>query len=136
MLIAKYVFADAQIVNEYRFIPIEMGQLFSINKDNKKYKFQSLDFELELINNSIDIKHINKIIFYNGNSTLQFSKGFLLCGIGAGLTDGIGNTPPKEIIMNIGIYTIPLSIIGFTIGYFVPQKETYVISENEWRFIP
>ena len=39
LLIVGGVSADIQIVNKNRFIPIEEGQLFSINENNKKYKF-------------------------------------------------------------------------------------------------
>ena len=68
LLIVGYLYADVQLVNDSRFILLKEGQLFSINEDNKKYEFQSIDFELELINHTIDIKHINKIIIYKSET--------------------------------------------------------------------
>ena len=136
LLITRITFAGAQLVNDHRFIPLKEGQLFSINEDNKKYKFHHINFELELINNTIDFKHIKQITFYSGNSALALGKSSLICGIVAGLTASRGNTPPKEVITNIGIYVVPMSIIGFSIGYFLPEKKIYIISENDWKFIP
>jgi len=56
-------------------------------------------------------------------------------GIVAGLESSRGNAPPKEVIKNISISSIPLSIIGLGIGYFFPKKEVYIVSEDEWKFI-
>ena len=55
------VLASAQLVNGNSFMIIEPGQIFYINDNNKKYKFYSIDLELELINDSIDMKYIKKL---------------------------------------------------------------------------
>jgi len=46
LLIVGYLFADVQLVNDYRVIIIKDGQKFSINDDSKKYKFESINFDL------------------------------------------------------------------------------------------
>ena len=135
LLIVGYLFADVQLVNDYRVIIIKDGQKFSINDDGKKYKFESIDFDLGLINRTLDIKYIKNINLYKGNSSKEFAKAMFSLGIIAGLESSRGNTPPKEVIKNISIFSIPSSIIGLVIGYFFPKKEVYIISENEWKFI-
>ena len=135
LLIIGYLFADVQLVNDYRVIIIKDGQKFSINDDGKKYKFESIDFDLGLINRTLDIKYIKNINLYKGNSSKEFAKAMFLLGIINGLESSRGNTPPKEVIKNISISSIPLSIIGFGIGYFFPKKEVYIVSEDEWKFI-
>ena len=130
------VVASAQLVNGNSFIIIDPGQIFYINDNKQKYEFYSIDFELELINDSIDMKYIKKITLYNGNSSKKFSKTLFLCGLLAGLNASVGDNYPKEFINNIGIATIPMSTIGFIVGYFFPNKESYQISDNDWRFIP
>ena len=135
LLIVGYLFADVQLVNDYRVIIIKDGQKFSINDDSKKYQFESIDFDLGLINRTLDIKHIKNINLYKGNSSKEFAKAMFLLGIITGLESSRGNTPPKEVIENISILSIPLSIIGLYIGYFFPKKEVYIVSDDEWKFI-
>ena len=62
---------------------------------------------------------------------MRLAKILFICGLGGGLSDSVGNSLPKEIITNVSIYVIPMSLIGFGIGCFFPKKETYLISENE-----
>ena len=64
LIFFEFLFADIQLIKDHRIIIIKDGQKFSINDDKKKYKFESIDFELELINNIFDIKYINKISIY------------------------------------------------------------------------
>ena len=135
LLIVGYLFADVQLVNDYRVITIKDGQKFSINDDNKKYQFESIDFDLGLINRTLDIKHIKNINLYKGNSSKEFAKAMFLLGIITGLESSRGNTPPKEVIENISILSIPLSIIGLGMGYFFPKKEVYIVSDDDWKFI-
>ena len=135
LLIVGYLFADVQLVNDYRVIIIKYGQKFSINDDSKKYKFESIDFDLGLINKTLDIKYIKKINLYIGNSSKEFATAMFLLGIINGLESSRRNTPPKEVIKNISIFSIPSSIIGLGIGYFFPKKEVYIVSEDEWKFI-
>ena len=135
LLIVGYLFADVQLVNDYRVIIIKDGQKFSINDDSKKYKFESIDFDLGLINRTLDIKYIKNINLYKKNSSKEFAKAMFLLGIITGLESSRGNTPPKEVIKNISIFSIPLSIIGLCIGYFFPKKEVYIVSDDEWKFI-
>ncbi len=135
LLIIGYLFADIQLVNDYRVIIIKDGQKFSINDDSKKYQFESIDFDLGLINRTLDIKYIKNINLYKGNSSKEFAKAMFLLGIITGLEGSRGNTPPKEVIKNISILSIPLSIIGLYIGYFFPKKEVYIVSDDEWKFI-
>ena len=135
LLIVGYLFADVQLVNDYRVIIIKDGQKFSINDDSKKYQFESIDFDLGLINRTLDIKYIKNINLYKGNSSKEFAKAMFLLGIITGLESSRGNTPPKEVIKNISIFSIPSSIIGLGIGYFFPKKEVYIVSEDEWKFI-
>ena len=135
LLIVGYLFADVQLVNDYRVIIIKDGQKFSINDDSKKYKFESIDFDLGLINKTLDIKYIKKINLYIGNSSKEFATAMFLLGIINGLESSRGNTPPKEVIKNISILSIPLSIIGLGIGYFFPKKEVYIVSDDEWKII-
>ena len=135
LLIVGYLFADVQLVNDYRVIIIKDGQKFSINDDSKKYQFESIDFELGLINRILDIKYIRNINLYKGNSSKEFAKAMFLLGIIADLESSVVKTPPKEVSKNISIFPIPLSIIGLGIGYFFPKKEEYIVSEDEWKFI-
>ena len=135
LLIVGYLFADVQLVNDYRVIIIKDGQKFSINDDSKKYQFESIDFDLGLINRTLDIKYIKKINLYIGNSSKEFATAMFLLGIINGLESSRGNTPPKEVIKNISIFSIPSSIIGLGIGYFFPKKKVYIVSEDEWKFI-
>ena len=135
LLILGCVFGDVQLVNDYRVIIIKDGQKFSINDDSKKYQFESIDFDLGLINRTLDIKYIKNINLYKGNSSKEFAKAMFLLGIIAGLDISRGNTPPKEVIKNISILSIPLSTIGLCIGYFFPKKEVYIVSDDEWKFI-
>ena len=135
LLIVSYLFADVQLVNDYRVIIVKDGQKFSINDDRKKYKFESIDLDLGLINKTLDIKYIKKINLYVGNSSKEFATAMFLLGIVNGLESSRGNTPPIEVIKNISILSIPSSIIGLCIGYFFPKKKTYIISEDEWKFI-
>ena len=135
LLIVGYLFADVQLVNDYRVIIIKDGQKFSINDDSKKYQFESIDFDLGLINRTLDIKYIKNINLYKGNSSKEFAKAMFLLGIITGLESSRGNTPPKEVIKNISILSIPLSIIGLCIGYFFSKKEVYIVSDDEWKFI-
>ena len=136
LLIVGCLFAEAQLVKEAIFIPLEEGKLFSINSSKNKYKFQSIDFELQLINNSIDMKFIKTITFYNGNSAIEFGRIGFLGGIVTGLAASVGDTPPDELIINLGIFSMPTGMIGFCIGLFFHKKELYIISEDEWQFIP
>ena len=136
LLIVGCLFADAQLAKEAMFIPLEEGKLFSINSSKNKYKFQSIDFELQLINNSIDMKFIKTITFYNGNSAIEFARIGFFGGIVTGLTASVGDTPPDELIINLGIISIPTGMIGFCIGLFFHKEELYIISEDEWQFIP
>ena len=136
LLIIGCLFADAQLVKEALFIPLEEEKLFSINSSKNKYKFQSIDFELQLINNSIDMKFIKTITFYNGNSAIEFGRIGFLGGIVTGLAASVGDTPPDELIINLGIISMPTGMIGFCIGLFFHKKELYIISEDEWQFIP
>ena len=94
-----------------------------------------IDFDLGLINKTLDIKYIKKINLYIGNSSKEFATAMFLLGIINGLESSRGNTPPKEVIRNISIFSIPSSIIGLGIGYFFPKKEVYIVSEDEWKFI-
>jgi len=135
LLIVGCVFGDVQLVNDYRFIIIKDGQKFSINDDNQKYKFESIDFDLGLINKTLDIKNIRKINLYIGNSSKEFATTFFLLGIINGLESSRSNTPPKEIIKNISIFSIPSSLIGLGIGYLFPKREVYIVSEDEWKFV-
>ena len=135
LLIVGYLIADVQLVNDYRVIVIKDGQKFSINDDSKKYQLESIDFDLGLINRTLDIKHIKNINLYKGNSSKEFAKAMFLLGIITGLESSRGNTPPKEVIKNISILSIPLSIIGLGIGYFFPKKEVYIVSDDEWKII-
>ena len=105
-------------------------------RSKNKYEFQSIDFELQLINNSIDMKFIKTITFYSGNSAIEFARIGFLGGIVTGLTASVGDTPPDELIINLGFFSIPTGMIGFCIGLFSHKKEVYIISENEWQFIP
>ena len=73
LLIVSYLFADVQLVNDYRVIIVKDGQKFSINDDSKKYTFESIDFDLGLINKTVDIKYIKKINLYAGNSSKEFA---------------------------------------------------------------
>ena len=135
LLIVGYLFADVQLINDYRVIIIRDGQKFSINDDSKKYKFESIDFDLGLINKTLEIKYIKKINLYIGNSSKEFATAMSLLGIINGLESSRGNTSPKEVIRNISIFSIPSSIIGLGIGYFFPKKEIYIVSDDEWKFI-
>ena len=135
LLIVGYLFADVQLVNDYRVIIIKDGQKFSINDDSKKYQLESIDFDLGLINRNLDIKYIKNINLYKGNSSKEFAKAMFLLGIITGLESSRGNTPPKEVIKNISILSIPLSIIGLGMGYFFPKKEVYIVSDDDWKFI-
>ena len=126
--------ASPYLVKDHHSIILEKGKLFSINDENKKYKFESINFELELINNSIDLKHIKSITFYDGNQALKLAKGGLLCGIFYGFGASIEN--PNEVIRNMALLSIPLGAIGFSVGYFIPKKKSYIISDREWKFVP
>ena len=136
LLIIGCLFANAQLVKEALFIPLGEGKLFSINSSKNKYKFQSIDFKLQFINNSIDMKFIKTITFYNGNSAIEFGRIGFLGGIVTGLAASVGDTPPDELKINLGIISMPTGLIGFCIGLFFHKKELYIISEDEWQFIP
>ena len=126
--------ASPYLVKDHHSIILEKGKLFSINDENKKYKFESINFELELINNSIDLKFVKSITFYHGNQALKLAKGGLLCGLVYGF--GASTANPNEVIRNMAILSIPLGAIGFSIGYFIPKKKNYIISDSKWRFVP
>ena len=128
------IIASPFLVNDHHSIVLEKGKTFFINNDNKKYKFESINFELELINNSIDLKHIKSITFHDGNQTLKLAKGGLLSGLFYGFGASVAN--PNEVIRNMILLSIPLGAIGFSIGYFIPKKKSYIISDREWRFVP
>ena len=147
LIFFEFLFADIQLIKDHHIIIIKDGQKFSINDDKKKYKFESIDFELELINNTFDIKYINKISIYTGNLSKEFAIGpFILCifmGLESGLEMSAGNSPPKKVIHNIAEITfqsmpffVSLSVLGYGLGYFFNEKKEYIISDDEWRFIP
>ena len=128
------IIASPFLVKDHHSIVLEKGKTFFINNDDKKYKFVSINFELELINNSIDLKHIKSITFYDGNQALKLAKGGLFCGLFYGFGASIAN--PNEVIRNMALLSIPLGAIGFSIGYFIPKKKNYIISDSKWRFVP
>ena len=134
LVLTHSMIASPYLVKDHHSIVLEKGKLFSINDENKKYKFESINFELELINNSIDLKHIKSITFYDGNKALKLAKGGLLCGLVTGFAASTAN--PNEVIFNMAVFSIPLGVIGFSIGYFIPKKKSYIISDSEWRFVP
>ena len=82
------------------------------------------------------MKFIKTITFYNGNSAIEFARIGFLGGIVTGLTASVGDTPPDELIINLGIFSMPTGMIGFCTGLFFHNKELYIISKDEWQFIP
>ena len=134
LILLQNVFASPFLVKNSQTIVLEKGKKFSINSEKKKYNFESINFELELINNSIDLKHVKSITFYHGNQALEFAKGGILSGIITGFSSS--KDKPKEVIKIMVENSIPLGIIGFFIGHFIPKATNYKISDFEWRFVP
>ena len=146
LILIQTLAASPFLVKDHNFIVLEEGKLFSINGEKKKYKFESINFELELINNSIDLKYINSITFYNqGNKEqgVKFAKKTMLwcTGLGFCVIGGIGLTSedPSELFRPLlagPIIGIPFGSIAYFYGLLKSEKDTYIISDSKWRFIP
>ena len=53
LVLIHSIIASPYLVKNHHSIVLEKGKLFSINDENKKYKFESINFELELINKGL-----------------------------------------------------------------------------------
>lgn len=135
LILIQTLVASPFLVKEHNFIVIEEGKLFSINDEKQKYKFESINFELELINNSIDLKHVKSITFYKGNKGRKFAKSTMIScailGVGAGFQGG-----DLSGILVGAATAIPFGTIAYFIGLLISDEDNYIISDKEWRFIP
>ena len=135
LILIQTLVASPFLVKEHNFIILEEGKLFSINGEKQKYKFESINFELELINNSIDLKHVKSITFYKGNKGRKFAKSTMIScaifGVGAGFQAG-----DLSAILVGAVTAIPFGTIAYFIGLLISDEDNYIISDKEWKFIP
>jgi len=76
LLIVGNIYANVQLVKGDEVYVFKKGNKFSINDDETKYIFSSIDLESGMINNTLNINSINSIIIYGNKWKKGFKKGF------------------------------------------------------------
>ena len=135
LVLIQNVIASPFLVKDHHSIVLEKGKTFSINGDKNKYEFEFINFELELINNSIDLKYVNSITFYKGNKGRKFAKSTILSCVTFGVGAGFKYRDPYAILVG-PIAAIPFGSIAYFVGQLISDEHNYIISDSEWRFIP
>ena len=135
LVLIQSIIASPFLVKDHHSIVLEKGKTFSINGEKQKYEFESINFELELINNSIDLKHVNSITFYKGNKGRKFAKSAMISCVTFGFGAAAKTGDPNALLVG-AITAIPFGAIAYFVGLLIYDEDNYIISDSEWRFVP
>ena len=135
LVFIQSIIASPFLVKDHHSIVLEKGKTFSINGEKQKYEFDSINFELELINNAIDLKHVNSITFYKGNKGRKLAKSAMISCVTFGFGAAAKSGEATELLVGV-IAAIPFGTIAYFVGLLIYDEDNYIISDSEWRFVP
>ena len=135
LILIQSIIASPFLVKDHHSIVLEKGKTFSINGEKQKYEFESINFELELINNAIDLKHVNSITFYKGNKGRKFAKSTMISCVTVGFGAAAKSGEATELLVGV-IAAIPFGTIAYFVGLLISDEYDYIISDSEWIFVP
>ena len=133
LLIVSCLDADVQLVKGDEVVLLKKGVKFSINDDERKYKFESN--ESGMINDTLDIQIISSITIY-GN---KWKKGFIIGSsiVCIALIPTFWNWTGYDIEAIDDLLATSLVFgggFGSIIGLVIGKEESYQISKQEWTF--
>tara|TARA_B100000945_G_scaffold27159_1_gene18959 strand:- start:414 stop:890 length:477 start_codon:yes stop_codon:yes gene_type:complete len=129
------LFSDVLIKTGDKDFILKAGDIFSINSDQKKYTFET--FDINLINNQIDVNLINSIKIYKSKNLAGplfkniLISGLILSGVFAISFQDTWLFEKPEIFLIGGGITFGLSTLGGMIGKFLKADTTIKIKNTE-----
>ena len=129
------LFSDVLIKTGDKDFILKEGDIFSVNSDKKKYTFET--FEINLINNQIDVNLINAITIYKSKKLSgpifknMLIGGLVLSGVFAISFQDTWLFEKPEIFLIGGGIAFGLSTLGGIIGNFLKVDTKITIKNKE-----
>ena len=129
------LFSEILIKNGKEEFILKEGDIFSVNSDKKKYTFET--FDINLINNQIDVTLVNSITIYKSKNLAGplfkniLIGGLVLSGVFAISFQDTWLFEKPEIFLIGGGIAFGLSTLGGIIGNFLKVDTKITIKNKE-----